>query len=142
MKHKVFWLHVGNVPLDLLQTCICLFIDLGVYCCYIWSCVLVQRIATRAPNMTTPVKQINKKVGVLKMGWLAVRDVLIELATVIIYYGIVQHLQLTLVLDLADVDSWCDQSDCFYIASDFPAIWIMPHTGVLSESLYKISRYS
>ena len=55
--------------------------------------------------MTTPVKQINKKVGVLKMGWLAVRDVLIELATVIIYYGIVQHLQLTLVLDLADVDS-------------------------------------
>ena len=38
--------------------------------------------------MTTPVKPINKKVGVLKMGWLAVKDVLIELATVIIYYGI------------------------------------------------------
>ena len=37
--------------------------------------------------MTTPVKPINKKVGVLKMGWLAVKDVLIELATVIIYYG-------------------------------------------------------
>ena len=37
--------------------------------------------------MTTPVKPINKKVGVLKMGWLAVRDVLIELATVIIYYA-------------------------------------------------------
>ena len=37
--------------------------------------------------MTTSVKLINKKVGVLKMGWLAVKDVLMELATVIIYYG-------------------------------------------------------
>ena len=37
--------------------------------------------------MTTPVKPINKKVGVLKMGWLAVKDILMELATVIIYYG-------------------------------------------------------
>ena len=37
--------------------------------------------------MTTPVKPINKKVGVLKMGWLVVKDVLIELATVIVYYG-------------------------------------------------------
>ena len=37
--------------------------------------------------MTTPVKPINKKVGVLKMGWLAVKDTLMELATVITYYG-------------------------------------------------------
>ena len=37
--------------------------------------------------MTTPVKPINKKVGVLKMGWLEVKNILIELATVIIYYG-------------------------------------------------------
>ena len=79
--NKVFWLCVGNLSLDPLQTCVCLFIDLGVYCCYIWSCVLVQRIATRAPNTTMPV---NKKV--VKMGWLAVKDVLMELPTVIIYY--------------------------------------------------------
>ena len=85
--NKVFWLRVGNLSLDPLQTCVCLFIDLGVYCCYIWSCVLVQRIATRAPNMTMPVKPITKKVHVLKMGWLAVKDVLMELPTVIIYYG-------------------------------------------------------
>ena len=37
--------------------------------------------------MTTPVKSINEKVGILKKGWLAVEDVLMELATVIVYYG-------------------------------------------------------
>ena len=36
--------------------------------------------------MTTPVKSIDEKVGILKMGWLAVEDVLMELATVV-YYG-------------------------------------------------------
>ena len=46
-----------------------------------------QRIATRATNVTTPVKLIDRKVDILKMGWLVVEDVLMELATLIIYYG-------------------------------------------------------
>ena len=42
---------------------------------------------TRATNVTTPLKSIDQKVGILKMGWLVVEDVLMELATVILYYG-------------------------------------------------------
>ena len=37
--------------------------------------------------MTMPVKSTNVKVGILKMGWLVVEDVLMEPATVIVYYG-------------------------------------------------------
>ena len=37
--------------------------------------------------MITPVKSINQKVGILKMGWLVVEDVLMEPVTVIVYYG-------------------------------------------------------
>ena len=37
--------------------------------------------------MTMPVKSTNEKVGILKMGWLVVEDVLKEPATVVVYYG-------------------------------------------------------
>ena len=37
--------------------------------------------------MTTPVKVINKQVGVLKVSWMAVKNVLVKFRTVIVYYG-------------------------------------------------------
>ena len=36
--------------------------------------------------MTMPVKLIDKEVCVLKMGWLAVEDILVKVATVVVNY--------------------------------------------------------